>query len=83
MLVAISGLVFGLIESLLVYRPEGVIFNLKPLTVTEYILDIVGYAIFFYGMCLQMYDINLDEKQKIKDGLFEAIEESGYDIEIK
>lgn len=36
-----SSLVFNLVSSLLVWHPEGVLFNKNPMTVTEWICDIV------------------------------------------
>ncbi|MBU5333560.1 hypothetical protein KQI61_15275 [Anaerocolumna aminovalerica] len=81
-LISIFGLVFGLIESLLVYRPDGVVFNVRPLTVAEWILDIISIAIFYFGIILAMYDANKDAKLKIKEGIMEAANECNCEIEI-
>jgi len=81
--VMLLGMIFNLIESLLVYRPEGVIFNLEPLTVMEWILDIVAFAIVAFGFILTAYDINTDSKLKIKEGIIEAVDESNCEVELK
>ena len=47
-----SALIFNLVSSLLVYKPDGVVFNKTPLTVTEWICDILSTIIFFTGFIM-------------------------------
>lgn len=72
-----GSLIFNLISSLLVYHPAGVVFNMTPLTVTEWICDIVSISGFFFGFLMLMFDANRDSKNKLKEALFEAKEELG------
>ena len=72
-LVMATSLIFNLISSLLVYRPEGVPFNKSPLTVAEWICDIVSMIVFAVGLLMMFYDINSDWKQKIKEALNESM----------
>lgn len=66
-------LIFNLVSSLLVYRPEGVKFNMTPLTVTEWICDIISIIVFAVGLLVMFYDINSDQKRKIKEALNESM----------
>ena len=44
-----TALIFYLVSSLLVWHPGGQLFNATPMTVTEWICDIVGIIWFFIG----------------------------------
>lgn len=70
-------LIFNLISSLLVYHPDGQIFNATPMTVIEWICDIISIICFFIGFLTMMYDIHQNEKEKVK----EAIIESYYEVD--
>ena len=70
-LVIATSLIFNLVSSLLVYKPEGVPFNKSPLTVTEWICDIISMIVFAVGLLMMFYDINSDWKRKIKEALNE------------
>lgn len=82
-LIIAFGLIFNLVESLLVYRPEGVMFNLQPMSVAEWICDIISQIIIVTGFAMLMFDINRDSKCKIKEGLVEAATEVNGTIEVK
>ena len=62
-----TALIFNLVSSLLVWHPEGQIFNVTPMTVTEWICDIVGIIWFFIGFLMMFYDTHQNEKEKIKE----------------
>lgn len=66
-------LIFNLVSSLLVYKPVGVKFNMTPLTVTEWICDIISMIVFAIGWLMMFYDINRDYKEKIKEALNESM----------
>ncbi len=68
-----ASLIFNLVSSLLVYRPEGTKFNMTPLTVTEWVCDIISIIIFVIGWLMMFYDINRDQKEKIKEALNESM----------
>lgn len=70
-----TALVFNLTSSLLVWKPEGVILNLKPMTVVEWICDIISIVWFFAGFIMMFFDIHENEKQKIKEAILETNEE--------
>ena len=60
-----GSLVFNLVSSLLVYKPEGVVINKTPLTITEWICDILSMTLFFVGMLMLLYDSNKDGKESV------------------
>ena len=70
-----GGLLFNLVSSLLVWHPEGVVFNKSPMTVAEWICDIINTVIIFLGFAIILYDVNTDYKRKIKEALLESKEE--------
>lgn len=72
-LIMAASLIFNLVSSLLVYKPEGVPFNQSPLTVSEWICDIISMIVFAVGLLMMFYDINSDWKQKIKEALNESM----------
>lgn len=81
-----TALIFNLVSSLLVWHPEGQIFNATPMTVTEWICDIVGIIWFFIGFLMMFYDTHQNEKEKIKEAILETadeLEENGATLEIK
>ena len=78
-------MIFKLVSSLLVWHPEGKVFNLTPMTVTEWICDIVSTIWFFVGFLIMFFDINQNEKEKIKEAILEAkdeLDEDGCSLEI-
>lgn len=70
-----TSLIFNLVSSLLVWHPEGVKFNKIPLTVTEWICDIVSIVWFFIGFLMMFFDVHQNEKMKIKEAILETKEE--------
>lgn len=70
-----SALIFNLASSLLVYKPDGVIFNKTPLTVTEWICDILSLIMFFTGFLMMLFDSNKDSKEKLKEAFEHGAEE--------
>ena len=81
-----TALIFNLVSSLLVWHPEGQIFNTTPMTVTEWVCDIVGIIWFFIGFLMMFYDTHQNEKEKIKEAILETadeLEEKGASLEIK
>lgn len=68
-------LIFNLVSSLLVYHPDGQIFNATPMTVIEWICDIVSIICFFIGFLMMMYDMHQNGKEKIKEGILESYDE--------
>lgn len=70
-----TSLIFNLVSSLLVWHPDGQKFNTTPLTVTEWICDIVSIVWFLFGMMMMFFDIHQNQKEKIKEAIFEAKEE--------
>ena len=70
-----SSLIFNLISSLLVYKPDGVVFNYKQLTITEWICDIIGIVWFFVGLLMLMYDGNRNAKEQLKEAFDCGVEE--------
>lgn len=81
-----TALIFNLVSSLLVWHPEGQILNATPMTVTEWICDIIGIIWFFIGFLMMFYDIHQNEKDKIKEAILETADElegEGYSLEMK
>lgn len=76
-----TALIFNLISSLLVWKPEGVIFNSRPMTVIEWICDIISVIWFFTGFPMLFFDVHENEKQKIKEAILETNEELKNDSE--
>ena len=70
-----TSLIFNLVSSLLVWHPEGKVFNLTPMTVTEWICDIVSTIWFFVGILMMFFDIHQNEKEKIKEAILETKDE--------
>lgn len=70
-----SSLVFNLISNLLVWHPEGTIFNRFPMTVTEWICDIISLVLFFIGFSMLLFDSHDYEKKRIKEAVLEARDE--------
>ena len=70
-----TSLIFNLVSSLLVWHPEGKVFNLTPMTVTEWICDIVSIVWFFAGFLMMFFDIHQNEKEKIKEAILETKDE--------
>lgn len=70
-----GGLLFNLVSSLLVWHPPGVHFNRVPMTITEWVCDIISVVIGLFGLVVIFYDINMDSKKKIKEALLEANDE--------
>lgn len=80
-----TSLIFNLVSSLLVWHPEGKAFNLTPMTVTEWICDIISIIWFFTGFLMMFFDIHQNEKEKIKEAILEAkteLEKHGCSLEI-
>ena len=80
-----TSLIFNLVSSLLVWHPEGKVFNLTPMTVTEWIYDIVSTIWFFVGILMMFFDIHQNEKEKIKEAILETkaeLEKDGCSLEI-
>ena len=80
-----TSLIFNLVSSLLVWHPKGKAFNLTPMTVTEWICDIVSTIWFFVGILMMFFDIHQNEKEKIKEAILEAkdeLEKDGCSLEI-
>ena len=81
-----SALVFNLVSSLLVWHPEGVKFNKTPMTVTEWVCDIIGVVWFFTGILMALYDANKDSKLQMEEAFkrgAEIIEEAGIELEVE
>lgn len=74
-IVIATSLIFNLISSLLVWHPDGQMFNKSPITVTEWICDIISIVWFLHGFVLMFVDIHLDEKKRIKEAILEASNE--------
>lgn len=70
-----AALVFNLVTSLLVYRPDGKLFNLHPMTVAEWVCDIIAVIGYCTGFAMMLFDANRDTKDKIKEAFLEANEE--------
>ena len=70
-----TSLIFNLVSSLLVWHPDGKAFNLTPMTVTEWICDIVSTVWFFAGFLMMFFDIHQNEKEKIKEAILETKDE--------
>lgn len=51
-----TGMVFNLVESIM-FAQNGNPFNLKPLSIGEWICDIIATLIFLFGLMLMTYDI--------------------------
>lgn len=80
-IIILSSLIFNLLTSLLVWHPDGRLFNMRPMTITEWICDIVAIIGFFVGLTMSFYDVFDYEKQKIKEALLETDEELKNDDE--
>ena len=81
-----TALIFNLVSSLLVWHPEGQIFNTIPMTVTEWFCDIVSIIWFFIGFLMMFYDRHQNEKEKIKEAILETadeLKEKGATLEMK
>ena len=70
-----TALVFNLVSSLLVYHPDGKLFNIHPMTVTEWVCDIIAVIGYCTGFAMMLFDANKDTKNKIKEAFLEANEE--------
>lgn len=70
-----TALVFNLVSSLLVYHPDGKLFNIHPMTVTEWVCDIIAVIGYCIGFAIMLFDANKDTKDKIKEAFLEANEE--------
>lgn len=70
-----SALIFNLVSSLLAYKPDGVVFNKTPLTVSEWICDILSLVAFFTGFLMMFFDTNKDSKEKLKEAFEYGAEE--------
>ena len=84
--VVASALVFNLVSSLLVWHPEGVKFNKTPMTVTEWVCDIIGFVWFFTGILMALYDSNKDSKIQMEEAFkrdAEIIKEAGVELKVK
>lgn len=84
--VVASALVFNLVSSLLVWHPEGVKFNKTPMTVTEWVCDIIGFVWFFTGILMALYDSNKDSKIQMEEAfkrVAEIIKEAGVELKVK
>lgn len=68
-------LIFNLIANLLVWHPEGVQINKTPMTITEWICDIVTIILFFAGFAMLLFDGAKMDKKMIKEGFIEGAEE--------
>ena len=80
-----ASLIFNLVSSLLVWHPEGVKFNKTPMTVTEWVCDIIVIIWFFTGFLMMFFDIHQNEKEKIKEAILETkdeLEKDGYSLEV-
>ena len=80
-----ASLIFNLVSSLLVWHPEGVKFNKTPMTVTEWVCDIIVIIWFFTGFLMMFFDIHQNEKEKIKEAILEMkdeLEKDGYSLEV-
>ena len=62
-----TSLIFNLVTSLLVEHPDGKLFNLYPMTVTEWICDNIGIVWFFTGFLMALYDVNKDSKIQMEE----------------
>ena len=76
-----TSLIFNLVSSLLVWHPDGVIFNSHPMTIVEWVCDIISTIWFFIGFVMMFCDIHENEKQKIKEAILETNEELKNDDE--
>lgn len=56
LLVIGGSMIFNLLTSML-FAKNGMPFNLKPLSVGEWVCDMVSMLIFFFGLMLMTYDI--------------------------
>lgn len=80
-----GALIFNLVSSLLVWHPEGVTFNMKPMSIAEWICDIISTVWFFGGFVMMFFDIHRDEEEKVKNAIIKAkeeLEKDGYSLEI-
>lgn len=81
-----TALIFNLVSSLLVWHPEGQVFNATPMTATEWICDIVGIICFLIGFLMMLYDTHQNKKEKIKEAILETadeLEEKGATVQLK
>lgn len=70
-----AALVFNLVTSLLVWHPASKTFNITPMTVTEWVCDIIAVIGCSVGFAMMLFDANKDTKDKIKEAFLEANEE--------
>ena len=70
-----SALIFNLVSSLFVYKPDGVLFNKTPLTIVEWICDILSLILFCIGLLMMLFDTNKDSKEKLKEAFEHGAEE--------
>ena len=75
MVIMATALIFNLVSSILVWHPEGQSFNAVPMTVTEWVCDIVSIIWFFIGFLTMFYDMHQNEKEKIKEAVLESANE--------
>lgn len=81
-----TSLIFNLVSSLLVWHPEGMKFNKIPMTVTEWVCDIIGFVWFFTGILMAFYDSNKDSKIQLEEAFkrgAEIIKEAGVELEVE
>lgn len=56
-------LIFNLVSRLLVWHPKGKTHNLAPMTVTEWVCDIIAIIIYFVGILMMFFDFAKYEKK--------------------
>ena len=59
------GMIFNIVSSLMVYKPDGVIFNSSPLTLTEWICDCISALVILLGILMGAYDTSDYNKKNI------------------
>ncbi len=59
---------FNLISSLLVWHPEGQLFNTAPMTVEEWICDIISIVMFLTGIQMMILETMMDKDSKEDKG---------------
>lgn len=70
-----TALMLNLASSLLVWHPDGKMFNTRPMTVTGWVCDIITVIGYCTGFAMILLDANKDTKNKIKEAFLEANEE--------
>ena len=81
-----TSLIFNLVTSLLVWHPEGKLFNLMPMTITEWICDIICITWFFIGFLMALYDANKDSKKQMEEAFrkgADTLREVGVEFKVK